>query len=277
MIVFKLNLLLFLIFLTNLVSYAQTLTGRVLEADTKKPISYVNIGILGKNTGTVSDSLGNFSITYKDANKNDTLKFSCIGFESRILKPTDLIGKSHNEISMEKIIYTLKEVVVKPLSKREIKVLGKTGYSKFMGLGSKCTRPGASIGVLLKNKGPLRIQKVNLICSSDCKDEVLFRINLSDGETDRPDNSLLKKPIIFKYRFKKGNNFFDLTEYNIEASKDFYLSYELISLPKGSYGPQFGVSFLGPKCYWRTTSQATWDQLPKNFCISFSATVRKLR
>lgn len=271
----KLNLLLLFVFLTNLVSYAQTISGRVLEADTKKPIFYVNIGILGKNTGTVSDSLGYFSITCKDANKNDTLKFSCIGFKSRNFKPIDLIGKSHNEISMEKLIYTLQEVVVKPLSKREIKVMGKTGSSKFMAIGTKCTQPGSEIGVQFKNKEPLRIQKVNLYCSMDCKDEVLFRINISDGKVDGPDNSLLKKPMIFRYRFKQGDNFFDLSEYNVEVSKDFFLSYELISLPKGSRGPQFGTSIFGSKSLFRYTSQASWSKFPAN--ISFSTTVRKLR
>ena len=108
----------------------------------------------------------------------------------------------------------------------------------------------------------------------DCKDEVLFRINISDGKVDRPDNSLLKKPIIFKYRFKKGDNFFDLSEYNVEVSKDFFLSYELISLPKGSRGPQFGASLFGTKSLFRYTSQASWGKFPAS--ISFSATVRKL-
>jgi hypothetical protein len=260
--------------LFNLTCYSQTLSGRVLEVGTKKPIAYVNIGILGKNIGTVSDSLGYFAVKYNESNKNDTLKFSCIGYESIILKPAYLIGKLNDEVMMDKMIYQLQEVVVKPLNKSRIKILGKTGYSRIMAIGKKCTQPGSEIGVLFRNKQSMNIQKVNLYCSSDCKEEVLFRINISDEKEGRPDQSILKKPIIFKYRFKKGDNFFDLSEYNIIVSKNFVLTYELLSLPKGSYGPQFGLSILGTKSLWRYTSQAKWGKFPAS--ISFSISVIKL-
>ena len=271
----KLQQLILFFLLFNIACYSQTLSGRVLEVGTKKPISYVNIGILGKNIGTVSDSLGYFTLKYNESNKNDTLKFSCIGYESINLNPAYLIGKSNDEVLMNKIIYKLQEVVVKPLPKSKIKVLGKTGYSRIMAIGKKCTQPGSEIGVLFRNKQPLSIQKANLYCSSDCKEEVLFRINISDEKDGRPDNSILKKPIILKYRFKKGDNFFDLSDYNIVALKDFILTYELISLPKGSYGPQFGLSLLGTKSLWRYTSQANWGKFPAS--ISFSISIIKLK
>lgn len=271
----KFYLLILLISLLNIACYSQTLSGRVLEVGTKKPIAYVNIGIPGKNIGSVSDSLGYFSIKYNESNKNDTLKFSCIGYKSINLNPNVLTGKSNNEVLLDKMIYKLQEVVVKPLPKSKIKVLGKTGYSRIMAIGKKCTQPGSEIGVLFRNKQPLSIQKVNLYCASDCKDEVLFRINITDGKDGQPDKSILKKPIILNYRFKKGDNFFDLSEYNIVVSKDFFLSYELISLPKGSYGPQFGLSLLGTKSLWRYTSQANWGKFPAS--ISFSINVIKLK
>jgi len=270
----KLHLVILPVLLFNIACYSQTLSGRVLEVGTKKPIAYVNIGIPGKNIGTVSDSLGYFSLKYSESNKNDTLKFSCIGYESINLKPTDLIGKSNDEVLMDKMIYKLQEVVVKPLQKSKIKVIGKTGYSRIMAIGRKCTQPGSEIGVLFRNKQSLRIQKVNLYCASDCEEDVLFRINLSEEKNGQPDKSILKKPIILKSRFTKGDNFFDLSEYNIVVSEDFFLSYELISLPKGSYGPQFGLSLLGTKSLWRYTSQANWGKFPAS--ISFSINVIKL-
>ena len=271
----KLQLLILSILLFNIASYSQTISGRVLEVGTKKPIAYVNIGIPGKNIGTVSDSSGYFTIKNKESNINDTLKFSCIGYESINLNTNVLTGKSNYEVLMDKMIYKLQEVVVKPLPKSKIKVLGKTGYSRIMQIGSKCTQPGSEIGVLFRNKQTLSIQKVNLYCSSDCKDEVLFRINMGDEKDGQPSKSILKKPIILKYRFKKGDNFFDLSEYNIVVSEDFFLSYELISLLKDRYGPQFGVSILGTKSLWRYTSQANWGKFPAS--ISFSLNIIKLK
>jgi len=267
----RLTLVLIFVFLTRFINSAQTLSGRIMEAETKKPIPYVNIGIPGKNIGTVSDSLGNFSIAYKDSNIHDTLKVSCIGYESRNLIFADLIKKSNAEIPMNKIIYTLHEVVIKPSSKSKIKVLGNTSYSKFLSTGSKCSNPGSEIGVLYKNKQTIRIEKVNLQCVANNNSETLFRINIYNGESGRPTNNLLKEPIILKYRFKKGDNIFDLSDYNIEVLNDFFLSYETISIPNSGFAPQFGASLFGPKSLWRYTSQANWDKFPGS--ISFSVTV----
>ncbi len=271
----KINLLYLFIFITNFVGSAQILSGRILDAETKKPISYVNIGIPGSNIGTVSDSLGYFSFTYKDSKLNDTLRISCIGYESKNINHADFIGKSNAEIFMNKIIYTLHEVVIKPGSKSRIKVLGKTSYSKFMAIGSKCSRPGSEIGVLYKNKQPLRIEKVNLQCTADYNAEVFFRINIYDGESGRPVNNILKEPITLRHCFKKGDNVFDLSDYNIEVSNDFFISYETISIPNGGFAPQFGASFFGEgKSFYRYTSQAYWGKFPG--CISFSVTTREV-
>lgn len=271
----RLTLVLIFVFLTRFISSAQTLSGRILEAKTQKPIPYVNIGIPGKNIGTVSDSLGNFSIAYKDSNIHDTLKVSCIGYKSRNLIFADLIKKSNAEILMNKMTYTLHEVVIKPGSKSRIRILGNTSYSKFMAIGSKCSNPGSEIGVLYKNKQSTRIEKVNLQCTANYNTEVLFRINIYNGDSGRPTSNLLKEPIILKYRFKKGDNIFDLSDYNIEVSNDFFISYETISIPKGSSVPQFGASLFGSKSFWRYTSQANWDKFPGS--ISFSVTARELR
>ncbi len=267
----RLTLLYFFVFLTSFISNAQTLSGKILETETKKPIPYVNIEIPGKDIGTVSDSLGNFAIAYKDSNIHDTLKVSCIGYESRNFILTDLIRKTNIEIPMNKIIYTLHEVVINPGSKNKIRVLGNTSYSKFMSTGSKCSNSGSEIGVLYKNKQPIRVAKVNLQCITSNNSEVLFRINIFNGESGRPTNNLLKKPIILKYRFKKGDNIFDLSDYNIEISNDFFISYETISIPNGGFAPQFGCSLFGPKSLWRYTSQAYWDKFPGS--VSFSVTV----
>src|SRR6476646_7698139 len=61
---------------------AQTIKGKVSDSDLH-PLAYVNIGIVGKNIGTVSDEQGNFSFTLPEQCDEDHLRFSMIGFQSR--------------------------------------------------------------------------------------------------------------------------------------------------------------------------------------------------
>ena len=63
---------------------AQTIQSRVLDLNTREPIPFVNIGILGKNHGTVSDDAGKFSLEVPKAgwSSSDTLRFSAIGYQS---------------------------------------------------------------------------------------------------------------------------------------------------------------------------------------------------
>jgi hypothetical protein len=41
---------------------SQSQKGKVLSSDTNSGIGFVNIGIIGKNVGTVSDEFGNFTL-----------------------------------------------------------------------------------------------------------------------------------------------------------------------------------------------------------------------
>ena len=63
--------------------FAQSdLIGQVLDAATKEPLPYVNIGLINKNIGTVSDDYGYFELGVNaQLNAQDTLLFSMIGFE----------------------------------------------------------------------------------------------------------------------------------------------------------------------------------------------------
>ena len=97
---------------------AQTLTSVVLDSSTQKPIPYVTV--LLNNSGVITNEEGRFSFQLNgDVTENDSLRVSCIGYES--------IGKPLNEFD-GKVIYLspkaieLKEVIVsnKNYTPREI-------------------------------------------------------------------------------------------------------------------------------------------------------------
>lgn len=57
----------------------QVITGKVIDADTGKPIAFVSIGIVGAAAGTSSNQEGEFALqSFPQAQ----IKFSCIGYQS---------------------------------------------------------------------------------------------------------------------------------------------------------------------------------------------------
>lgn len=88
------------------------ISGRIINVKNKKPISYVNISLLGKSIGTISNEDGYFIFKYPEEDTNDTLIISCMGYESYIKKLTTF-NDSMNLIELSPVTIILDEVVVK--------------------------------------------------------------------------------------------------------------------------------------------------------------------
>ena len=65
---------LFLLLISNFL-IGQSLTGKIIDTDTQKGLAYVNIGVVGKNIGTVSAPDGSFRLKLPKWNrKTEELK-----------------------------------------------------------------------------------------------------------------------------------------------------------------------------------------------------------
>ena len=75
--------LLFLSLFNQVFLFSQSFNGRVFSSETKSGISFVNVGIIGKNVGTVTDQSGNFTLEIDNIYNNDSIRFSMIGYEPK--------------------------------------------------------------------------------------------------------------------------------------------------------------------------------------------------
>ncbi|WP_176420227.1 carboxypeptidase-like regulatory domain-containing protein [Lutibacter flavus] len=68
--------------LINFLGYTQEIkmSGLIIDANTQKPIEFVNIGIVNKNLGTVSDLQGEFDFNVPKASINDSITISHINY-----------------------------------------------------------------------------------------------------------------------------------------------------------------------------------------------------
>ena len=110
----RFNIWLFFILITfSQLFHAQERVAGVIENDAdSKPISNVHVINLNSVVGTISNREGVFEI---DANVNDTLFFSYLGFKSIKVRVTnDLIRFKNTKIKLTELAYALEEIIVTP-------------------------------------------------------------------------------------------------------------------------------------------------------------------
>ncbi len=269
----KILILLVFLFLGIGISYAQSKVyeGVLRDKDSNERLAYVNIGVLNKNLGTVSDANGKFRLVLDDTFNAELLKISMIGYKSISFSVVDFKKRIlENEVLLlERDISELKEIVICPKKYKTV-VLGNELERKTVSAGFVNNLLGNEIGIIIKNKkGPLYIDAFHAVVDYNNYGEMKFRINFYDLKNGLPNNTLLHENIIAKSILKKGKLTIDLSEYNIVVNGDFFVSIELIeSLGEG--GLHFLADYSGAPVITRSASQGKWN---KQDDVSFGFTV----
>ena len=69
-----------------LLGYGQITEGRVLDAETKQPLSNVNVFIENTEIGTATNNKGEFELRYTNVQTSDSVVFSIIGYQTRKIR-----------------------------------------------------------------------------------------------------------------------------------------------------------------------------------------------
>ena len=257
----KLLLLTICTLLVKAWAYAQTFEGIVRDAQTNTSLSYVNIGIIGKATGTVTDDNGHFTLTLSN-NGADSLRISMIGYTPK----TWLVSKFIAAYTPGKVILltpdvrNLAEVKIKG-DKLKQGVLGNTTQSQSTDAGFTSGMLGNEIGEIIKLKGsPAYLKQFNASLAHPATDSVKLRLNFYSVDGKLPDKILLQQNIFVTV--KKGDNKItvDLTPYHIVVDDRFFVSLEWIQNAR-SAGLMFSASLFSSPIIARETSQANWEKV----------------
>src|SRR3569833_462493 len=142
----KLLLFIAFVFIEGVNAHAQTFEGTIKDAKTNNNLAYVNVGVIGKSTGTVSDDNGHFKLSLNNSN-TDSLRISMIGYEPKTYLVSDFIMHyTPGEIIMlTPAVNQLTEVKILG-RKYKLVVLGNTTQSKSTNAGFTSNRLGNEIG-----------------------------------------------------------------------------------------------------------------------------------
>ncbi|MGY4536162.1 hypothetical protein ACVW0P_000569 [Mucilaginibacter sp. UYNi724] len=258
----KLILFVALLISSSLFANAQVFEGLVKDAKTNLPLPYVNVGIIGKNVGTVTDSAGHYRLNLA-GHEADTLKLSMIGYAPSIYKVASFINDAHKTILLQPSITQLKEVRVTNRKWKE-GVLGNTSKSDNSNAGFSDNNLGHEIGTVIKiKKAPTYLKKFNVHITNAPLYPVKLRLNFYSLKKGMPDQLLQNQNIYVDVLAGQKDIEVNLKPYGIYVDDNFFASLEWIANSKG-HGLMFSayLSIFGSGAVIsRETSQATWEKV----------------
>jgi hypothetical protein len=257
----KRGLLLFILFIPGIV-FCQSFKGMVLTNETRRGIGFVNVGIIGKNVGTVTDQLGNFSLVIDSRYDNDSLRFSLIGYEPRSYLVRAFREDSVKEILLKPKMYNLDEVKVTYHRARSIR-LGVPVVSDQLKSGFADNELGSELGIKVETNGRVRLEDINLNVATCTYDSVTYRLNIYQCLDEDEYVNILQKPIYVTFSNDKIKQAItlDLKKYSIIIEGPVLISLELYK-DLGEGRLLFHTQFFTGTTYHRKTSEGRWTAAP---------------
>ncbi|MDG1477043.1 MAG: carboxypeptidase-like regulatory domain-containing protein [Vicingaceae bacterium] len=257
------NIIIILLLISSSPYAQEVYNGKIIDKNSKESLPYVNIGVVGKNIGTVSNYNGDFQIEVDKKYHNDTLKISMIGYKSLTFNVSNFkaLIRKNSILQMEKEITELKEFVVSSKGLKE-KILGNKTTSKTVSLGFTSNNLGNEIGVKIKiKKSPTYLKDFNVSIVKNEFNNLKFRLNFYDVKDGKPNKSILKENIIVTSTKKEGVLTVALDKYNIVVYNDFFVTLEWIEDLGDKEGLTFSAGFAGSATVVRSTSQDNWEKI----------------
>lgn len=257
----KTGILLFALLCPGLV-FCQTRSGQVLSSETKSGIAYVNVGIIGKNIGTVTNEYGNFTITLDKINNTDSLRFSMIGYESKSFLVSQFKEDSIKDVYLVPRSYYLTEVKVFSHRTHEIR-LGIPVLSDALKSGFEANDLGSEMGIKVNARKQVVLKEININVATCTFDSVVYRINIYQVVNKTEYKNILIEPIYISFSKDKIDKVItlNLRKYSILIEGEVLISLELFK-DLGEGRLLFHTQYFTGITYHRKTSQGKWTEAP---------------
>jgi len=217
--------------ISNKTEATSEIVGVVVDNENDKPLPYVNIGLLNREIGTVTDTNGKFTLNLKEEFVNDTIRISSIGYKPvEILAKNLMLIKQPLSIKLEEQIRELNEVVVTAKAFKK-KTLGNKTESKFLSTGFSYDQLGAEMGVQINTrKNPTFVDSFNFnISYNRLSAKSIFRVNFYSVKNNKPQDNILTNNILVPIEPKQvGKITVNLKPYDIVLNDDVIVTLEWV-------------------------------------------------
>ncbi|RNC90202.1 MAG: hypothetical protein ED555_12340 [Allomuricauda sp.] len=266
--------LLIILFAVGFLGYGQRdYKGKVIDATTNKVIPYVNIGIVEKGIGTVSDEAGLFHLLVEKEEVPATavILFSSLGYAPLRIPVAEmpLIYNDYPIFTMTPQPTRLNEVVVSNKGNRFITdFIGYRNYGEqSFGYWKDQIALGGELATrILAKSGLRRLDRLQFEVFHNPSDSLLLRVNIyeDDGPLGRPKTNLNKsgKNILVTVKKNDKTVSVDLRPFDLYVQSDFMLSLELVKVyGEEELGLILAAAFNQYGSYRKYASQAKWERI----------------
>lgn len=242
--------------------FCQSFAGKVLSSDSKSEIAFANVGIIGRNVGTVTDQSGNFSIELDNGYNNDSIRFSMIGYESKSYKVDYFKENSIKNVYLDPKSYFLTEVKVYYHKTKEI-MLGTPVVTDALRSGFENNSLGSELGIKVDTKGEVKLEDINFNVAICTYDSVTYRLNIYKSIDNMQYKNILTEPIYISFSKDNINNVitYDLKKYSIIIEGDVLITLELYK-DLGEGRLLFHTQYFTGYTYHKKTSEGKWTKAP---------------
>lgn len=236
----------------------------VLSESTREPIVYASVRVINRNLGTVTDTLGNFSLRIPAQFVNDSIRISSIGYVARTFAVKDF-KSIPDTIFLADDVMLLNEVIVKP-QRIKHRTAGRKSAGGFVYVeveGDKAADQGLATPLNVKKRTWLKELGFTILTENRPLSKMKFRINIYRKEDD--DYVLQNfKPIYFDYdksRLSKGAFQYKFPEEIMLEEGCYYVELEFLE----NFSNELFIMRSKPltgKTRYRYASQSAWETLP---------------
>lgn len=253
---------------------AQSMSGTVYDASTGEPVPYVNIGVTDSETGTVSGADGRYRLEIPDELHGRTLRFSCIGYGDFDVNAGVFLQSGGFDVRLQPALYEIGEVSVRA-GKYKTRVLGNDFRSPAIGAAPAPGNRGYEIGVVMKTRKRVILDKASINITKCDSPEMIFRLNIYSVTADGGFENVLTEPIYdYFYMTDEPRTLeIDLTPYDIVLEGDFMVAIQHIDENEGKITLPSG--FTGARSVHRGASQGEWQDFIGRFPISVTVLQQK--
>lgn len=256
----------------------QTLSGQVSKAPSGEPLPLVNIGVKGKNAGTISGVDGTFLLTLPALLLiEDSLTFSAPGYRDKSFFIPSLSKKEELEIFLQPLAVSVKEDRRSQRKRKEKTIGAKRPALLLHGIAS--SRQGDILEIaqpIRVRKKPLQLLEARLYLNSINQDSSTFRVKVYTSEEGQPGALLMAKNTLLRQKAEKGWVTAELEEFELVMEEDFFISFEF--LPAGPrattnlvYAGQLGYG----RGYTRSSSLGEWEEAPCSYAVQAIVAVQR--
>ena len=254
------------------------ISGKVTDAETGKTLPYVNIGILNRERGTVTDIEGRFVLEFPEEFGKDTLRISSIGYQTIDLLIRNLRDQPSVSVALKEDIGELDEIVISAKGLKK-KTLGNETQSRFMSTGFSYDQLGAEMGIKIKIRNqPTYVEAFNFFVSHNrLSASSVFRVNFYSVENGKPGKNLLKNNILVRIDPKEtGPITVDLQNQNIVLTDDVIVTLEWVDsegLNNKGEAIFFSLALLNSGTIYKKSSQSPFKKY-SNLGVGFNINAR---